>query len=620
MADVRAHVQGTVVRVQAGLGDEVKAASTVVVIESMKMEYSVEAGVTGNVGQIAVAPGDTVEKGDLLLTVVASDGTPSAPPPSAAPATTGPDGASGVAGVGGGGVRGDLGEVLERHRLGLDEARAEAVGRRRRTGQRTARENLEDLVDAGSFVEYGPLAIAAQRRRRELQDLIERTPADGLVAGVGAVDGRPTAVLSYDYTVLAGTQGYQNHRKKDRLFDVIERQRLPVVFFAEGGGGRPGDTDAPGVSGLDCLAFALWGGLSGLVPLVGVVSGRCFAGNAAILGCCDVVIATEGANLGMGGPAMVEGGGLGVFAPEDIGPMAVQVPNGVVDVLVADEAEAVRVAKQYLSYFAGAPGPAATGSSWDCIDQVALRDLVPENRRQAYDVRAVVEALADAGSVLELRREFGVGMVTALARVEGRPLGIVANNPMHLAGAIDADGADKAARFLQLCDAFDVPVLFLCDTPGIMVGPAAEETALVRHVSRLFVTGASLTVPFGTIILRKGYGLGAQAMAGGSFKSPLFCVSWPTGELGGMGLEGAVRLGYRNELAAIADDAERERAFDEMVARAYEHGKALNAASHFEIDDVIDPADSRRWIATTFAAAPPPAPRSGKKRPCIDTW
>ena len=620
MADVRAHVQGTVVRVQAGLGDEVKAASTVVVIESMKMEYSVEAGVTGNVGQIAVAPGDTVEKGDLLLTVVASDGTPSAPPPSAAPATTGPDGASGVAGVGGGGVRGDLGEVLERHRLGLDEARAEAVGRRRRTGQRTARENLEDLVDAGSFVEYGPLAIAAQRRRRELQDLIERTPADGLVAGVGAVDGRPTAVLSYDYTVLAGTQGYQNHRKKDRLFDVIERQRLPVVFFAEGGGGRPGDTDAPGVSGLDCLAFALWGGLSGLVPLVGVVSGRCFAGNAAILGCCDVVIATEGANLGMGGPAMVEGGGLGVFAPEDIGPMAVQVPNGVVDVLVADEAEAVRVAKQYLSYFAGAPGPAATGSSWDCIDQVALRDLVPENRRQAYDVRAVVEALADAGSVLELRREFGVGMVTALARVEGRPLGIVANNPMHLAGAIDADGADKAARFLQLCDAFDVPVLFLCDTPGIMVGPAAEETALVRHVSRLFVTGASLTVPFGTIILRKGYGLGAQAMAGGSFKSPLFCVSWPTGELGGMGLEGAVRLGYRNELAAIADDAERERAFDEMVARAYEHGKALNAASHFEIDDVIDPADSRRWIATTFAAAPQPAPRSGKKRPCIDTW
>jgi acetyl-CoA carboxylase carboxyltransferase component len=370
-----------------------------------------------------------------------------------------------------------------------------------------------------------------------------------------------------------------------------------------------------GVSGLDCLAFALWGGLSGLVPMVGIVSGRCFAGNAAILGCCDVVIATEGSNIGMGGPAMVEGGGLGVFRPEDIGPLDVQVPNGVVDIAVADEAEAVRVAKQYLSYFAG-----PTDDDWDCVDQTRLRDLIPENRRQVYDVRTVVDALADTGSVLELRRDFGVGMVTAFARIEGRPVGIVANNPLHLAGAIDADGADKAARFLQLCDAYDVPVLFLCDTPGIMVGPEAERTGLVRHVSRLFVIGASLTVPFGTIVLRKGYGLGAQAMAGGSFKAPLFCVAWPTGEFGGMGLEGAVRLGFRKELEAIEDDAEREQAFDEMVARSYEHGKALNVASYFEIDDVIDPADSRRWIATTFAAAPPPPPRTGKKRPCIDPW
>jgi acetyl-CoA carboxylase carboxyltransferase component len=512
-----------------------------------------------------------------------------------------------------------LDEVTARHRVGLDGARPEAVARRRGTGHRTARENVDDLVDPGSLVEYGPLVIAAQRRRRELQDLIERTPADGLVAGVATVAGRPTAVLSYDYTVLAGTQGQQNHRKKDRLFEVIERQRLPVVFFAEGGGGRPGDTDASGVSGLDCLAFALWGGLSGLVPLVGIATGRCFAGNAAILGCCDVVIATEGTNIGMGGPAMVEGGGLGVFAPEDIGPMDVQVPNGVVDVAVADEAEAVAVARQYLSYFAR-PGEAAEPEPWTCADQAELRTVIPENRRQVYDVRDVVATLADTGSVLELRRDFGAGMVTALVRVEGRPLGIVANNPMHLAGAIDADGADKAARFLQLCDAHDLPVLFLCDTPGIMVGPDAERTGLVRHVSRLFVTGASITVPFGTVILRKGYGLGAQTMAGGSFKSPLFCVAWPTGEFGGMGLEGAVRLGYRKELAAIEDEAERERTFETMVAAAYQHGKAVNVASHFEIDDVIDPADTRRWIATTFGAAPLPLPRTGKKRPCIDTW
>jgi acetyl-CoA carboxylase carboxyltransferase component len=364
---------------------------------------------------------------------------------------------------------------------------------------------------------------------------------------------------------------------------------LPIVFFTEGGGGRPGDTDGTSVSGLDCMAFNLFGGLSGLVPLVGVTSGFCFAGNAAVLGCCDVIIATAGSNIGMGGPAMIEGGGLGVFAPEDVGPMSVQVPDGVVDIAVADEAEAVRVAKQYLSYFQGA------AEHWECDDQRRLRHAIPENRLRAYDIRAVIQTLADTGSVLELRPQFGVGMVTALIRVEGRPLGLVANNPAHLSGAIDADGADKAARFLQLCDAFDVPILFLCDTPGIMVGPEAETTGLVRHISRLFVTGASLTVPFFTIVLRKGYGLGAQAMAGGSFKAPIFTVAWPTGEFGGMGLEGAVKLGFRRELDEVEDAQEREALFDSMVERMYEHGKALNTATYFEIDDVIDPADSRRW-------------------------
>jgi acetyl-CoA carboxylase carboxyltransferase component len=420
--------------------------------------------------------------------------------------------------------------------------------------------------------------------------------------------------MSYDYTVLAGTQGQQNHRKKDRLFELAERMRLPVVFFAEGGGGRPGDTDGVGVAGLDCLAFQYWGQLSGLVPLVGITSGFCFAGNAAILGCCDVVIATQGSNIGMGGPAMIEGGGLGIFRPEEVGPLDVQWRGGVVDVRVEDEREAVRVAKQYLAYF---QGPLAR---WECADQRLLRRAIPENRLRIYDVRHVIVTLADTGSVLELRRGFGHGMVTALARIEGRPIGIVANNPAHLAGAIDSEAADKAARFLQLCDAFDVPVLFLCDTPGIMVGPEVEKTALVRHASRLFVIGASLTVPFMTIVLRKGYGLGAQAMAGGSFKAPIFTIAWPTGEFGGMGLEGAVKLGYRNELAAETDPEKRKALFDQMVKRMYDHGKAVSTASHFEIDDVIDPADSRRWISRALAASPAPPPRAGKKRPCIDTW
>jgi acetyl-CoA carboxylase carboxyltransferase component len=598
MTEVRSPLQGTVVRI-AGVGDPVAPGGEVAVIESMKMEHVVEAGNASTVASVAVAVGDQVQKGTVLAVLAAAAATDAAEPEAAVAAA---------------GERADLAAVRERHAVGLDDARPDAVARRRKTGHRTARENIDDLLDPGSLVEYGPVVIAAQRRRRAVEDLIANTPADGLVGGVGAVAGHPVVVCSYDYTVLAGTQGLQNHRKKDRLFEVAERQRLPLVFFTEGGGGRPGDTDGTGVSGLDCLAFNLFGRLSGLVPLVGVTTGRCFAGNAALLGCCDVVIATAGSNIGMGGPAMVEGGGLGVFPPEAIGPMDVQVPNGVVDIAVADEAEAVDVARRYLSYFQGSQ------DEWVAPDPELARGAVPEQRLRVYDVRLAVDAIADVGSVLELRSGFGLGMVTALIRVEGRPMGVVANNPTHLAGAIDADGADKAARFLQLCDAFDLPVLFLCDTPGIMVGPDAEATALVRHASRLFVTGANLTVPTGTIILRKGYGLGAQAMAGGSFKSPLFCVAWPTGELGGMGLEGAVRLGYRKELDAIEDPAERQRVFEEMVDRMYEHGQALNAATHFEIDDVIDPADSRRWITTAFGSAPPPPPRTGKKRPNIDTW
>jgi acetyl-CoA carboxylase carboxyltransferase component len=599
MIEIRSPLQGTIVRL-AAVGSEVAVGAELVVVESMKMEHSIDAPESGNVVELHVAAGDLVQVGDLLASLRpggAESSVAAAAVPGAAP-----------------GERPDLAEVHARHAVGLDAARPDAVERRRRTGQRTARENLEDLLDDGSLVEYGPVVIAAQRRRRAVDDLIARTPADGLVGGTGTVAGHPVVAMTYDYTVLAGTQGLQNHRKKDRLFELAERQRLPVVFFTEGGGGRPGDTDGTGVSGLDCLAFNLFGRLSGLVPLVGITSGRCFAGNAAILGCCDVVIATDRSNIGMGGPAMVEGGGLGVFAPEAIGPMDVQVPNGVVDIAVADEAEAVSVAKLYLRYFQG------TADSWTAPDPELARSVIPENRLRVYDVRGAIEAVADVGSVLELRAGFGLGMVTALARVEGRPMGVIANNPIHLAGAIDADGADKAARFMQLCDAFDLPLVFLCDTPGIMVGPEAEETALVRHVSRLFVTGANLTVPFGTVILRKGYGLGAQAMAGGSFKAPLFCIAWPSGELGGMGLEGAVRLGYRKELDAIDDPAERERTFNEMVDRMYEHGMALNAASLFVIDDVFDPADTRRWIASAFAAAPAPPPRTGKKRPNIDTW
>ena len=475
---------------------------------------------------------------------------------------------------------------------------------------RTSRE----LLDDGSFVEYGPLMFAAQEQRRSREELIARTPADGLVGGVGAIDGEPCVAMSYDYTVLAGTQGMRNHQKKDRLFELAERRRLPVVLFAEGGGGRPGDVDMPIVAGLDCRAFHLFARLSGLVPLIGIASGYCFAGNAVLLGCCDVVIATEDASIGMGGPAMIEGGGLGVFAPAEVGPIDVQYANGVVDLRVADDAEAVAAAKRYLSYFMGA-APAVDADH----DPARLRDLIPANRKRPYEVRTVIDALCD--EALELRRGFGPGIVTALARIDGTPLGVVANDPTHLGGAIDADGADKAARFMALCDAFGLPLLFLCDTPGFMVGPDAERTATVRHFARMFVTGANLGVPTGTIVLRKGYGLGAQAMAGGGFKAPLFTIGWPTSEFGAMGLEGAVKLGMRRELEAIDDERERERVFEETVAAAYERGRGVGMAAYFEIDDVIDPADSRRWIRTLLDEPGPRwSERDGKLRRNVDVW
>jgi acetyl-CoA carboxylase carboxyltransferase component len=518
-------------------------------------------------------------------------------------------------------IRADLAEVLARRAELLDQARPEAVAKRRASNQRTARENLADLFDGAEYLEYGGFALAAQRQRRSLEELRRISPADGILTAIGPVNQalvgpeRATcAALAYDYTVMAGTQGYYNHLKTDRLLELAQRQSLPIVLFAEGGGGRPGDVDLPPSSGLTVPTFATYARLSGLVPRVGIVSGYCFAGNAALLGTSDLVIATQDANIGMGGPAMIEGGGLGSFRPEEIGPARTQAANGVVDVLVENEADAVSAAKRYLSYFQGA------FAHWSCADQHALRTTIPENRLRIYDVRRVIELLADTDSVLELRRDYGVGMITALVRIEGRALGLLANNPGHLSGAIDGEGAEKAARFLKLCDAFGLPVLSLCDTPGFMVGPEIEKTAQVRRVSSLFVTGANVGVPFLCVVLRKGYGLGAQAMAAGSFREPVFIVSWPTGEFGPMGLEGAVRLGFRRELAALEDPAERQALYEKLVAASYARGKAVHTAESLDIDAVIDPSETRQWILGALRGAGEARERGKGRRRVVDPW
>ncbi len=505
-------------------------------------------------------------------------------------------------------LRPELNELINRLAYGLDENRPEAVAKRRQKNQRTARANVSTLCDPDSFIEYGALAVAAQRGRRSEEDLISKTPADGMIAGVGSVNGKlfkTTAsrcmVLAYDYTVLAGTQGFFNHKKIDRMLKLAHEQRLPLVLFAEGGGGRPGDVDAIGImtAGLDLSTFASFAGLSGRVPLIGVVSGPCFAGNAALLGCCDVIIATENANIGMGGPVMIEGGGLGTFTPREIGPIEVQTKNGVVDIVVADDVEAVTAAAQYLSYFQG------TTSQWEADDQTLLRDLIPENRKQPYDVRNVITTLADKGSFLELRSAFGPGMVTGLIRVAGRPYGLIANSCLHMAGAIEAEGADKAVRLMQICQAHGLPILSLCDTPGFMVGPEIEKRAQVRHVCRMFVVGSHLTVPYFTLVLRRGFGLGAMAMARGGFHESFFTAAWPTGEFGAMGIEGAIKAGFKKELAAIEDPEDRQKLYDHLVGELYKRGKALNMASYLEIDAVIDPADTRDWIIRGIKSVPP---------------
>ena len=604
---IHAPMACTVVEVMVVAGQAVHAGQTLLVLEAMKMEHEIRASADGTVQSVLARAGELVAEGDLLLQLGAATHAPQAQ--TAARAATLDTAAPAL--------RADLQEVLTRHALTLDAARPEAVAKRHALGLRTARENVDDLVDTGSFIEYGALAYAAQTSRRTLDDLVKNTPADGMVTGIGSVNGAlfgaeasRCVVMAYDATVLAGTQGQRNHAKTDRLLGLALQQKLPVVLFAEGGGGRPGDTDSSSISGLHVPSFASYARLSGQVPVVGIVAGRCFAGNAALLGCSDVIIATKGSNIGMGGPAMVEGGGLGVFKPEQIGPSDVQSRNGVIDVLVDDEAQAVAAAKQYLGYFQGRV------AQWSAADPITLRNVLPENRVRVYDMREVMRLVADTGALLELRAGFGDGIFTALARIEGRPIGLLASNPSHLGGAIDADAADKAARFMQLCNTHGLPLVSLVDTPGFMVGPETEALGQVRHVSRMFVAAAHLRVPFFAVVLRKGYGLGAMAMAGGGFHEPVFTVAWPSGEFGAMGLEGAVRLGYRKELEAVPEGPARDALYAKHVDEQYAKGRAINVASGLEIDAVIDPAQTRARLSVGLASAQIGAKRSGG----IDPW
>jgi acetyl-CoA carboxylase carboxyltransferase component len=619
---VTAPVAGRLQQWLAAPGAVLAAGEAVALLESMKMEVPVAALAAGVLHAHEVAEGEAVEAGDVLGWCRASARTPAAsqvapaaarPPPPAPAVPTHEAVAGAVPGAAAGASeRPDLQALLARRALLDDAARPQAMAQRHATGLRSARENVADLLDPGSFNEYGAFAVAAQRKRRAEAELQRDTPADGLITGTGTVSGQPCAVMAYDYTVLAGTQGVWNHAKADRLLELVARERLPLVLFAEGGGGRPGDVDWHGVAGLDCTTFARLAALSGEVPLVGIVAGRCFAGNAALLGCCDLVVAVEGASIGLGGPAMIEGGGLGQVAAEEVGPVDVLARAGVVDVRVPSEAQAVQVARDWLARVAGHSTAGEPGG-----ELASLRDAVPASRRAVYEPLAILRTLADAGSLLELRADFAPGLVTAAARLEGRPVMMVASRPQHLGGALDGPACDKLAHAMQRADALGWPLLTFVDTPGFMVGPASEATGMVRRAARVFVTAAALRVPVLSVMLRRGYGLGAMALAAGHFHAPVATCAWPGGEFGPMGIEGAVRLGFRRELQAV-QGAEREALFEQLVEQSLARGRALNLASHLEIDDVIDPAETRAWLLRHLRVLDgrPLGPRRSFLSPC----
>ena len=568
-------------------GQSVDKNHIIAVIESMKMQTAITASVAGLITDIKVSAGQTIQEGQLICKVVESSQS------SNVLDTQEPISDS---------VENALDQLNQQLAASLDSGRKKSIDKRHAKGYRTARENLRQLCDEGSFVEYGQLAVAAQRDRMSSEKLKAETAADGVITGLATINAQQfgeqasqVAIIVNDYTVLAGTQGYFHHRKIDRMLDQAKRSYLPVVMYTEGGGGRPGDTDVKiQIAGLDVPTFASWASLSGQVPMIAVNNGYCFAGNAALFGCADIRIATKTSWIGMAGPAMIEGGGLGSFAPTEIGPMDVQAKNGVVDLVADDEAHATALTQQCLGYFQGG------SETWQCADQVELRDMMPADRRYVYDVRSVITQIVDSDSFLELSQAYGCAVITGFARIEGRAVGVIANDCRYLGGAVNAEAAEKTAKFITLCDNFDIPIVSLCDSPGFMVGPASEEEAAVRRMAQLFIAGAKLTTPLVTIFLRKGYGLGAMAMAGGSFHKPIYSASWPSGEFGGMGLEGAVRLGYKKELEAVTEGEERDALFNQLVDKMYERGKATEAAAHLEIDAVIDPADTRAVIVRAF--------------------
>ena len=601
---IKAPLSGIVIEVLVNIGERVSQGQLVAIMESMKVQIRIEAEHNGTIASLFSQVGDSVERDAPILELETLEIEQSFEAESSnslnnkvsreatnelADASASKQQASQPHSL--------IAQFEARQQLSLDSKRQDAQAKRHAKGYRTARENLAALCKPDDFIEYGQFAVAAQRSKHDYQSLKTSSAADGIITGIANINGRQVVLIVNDYSVMAGTQGFFHHQKLDRILAVANDKELAVIMFTEGGGGRPNDVDITTVnSGLQCTSFGAWAGLSGLVPRISVANGYNFAGNAALFGAADITIATKASWIGMAGPAMIEGGGLGSFKPTEIGPIEVQSSNGTVDIVADDEAHAAKLALKVLSYFQKSSPSQTNRSDSLAQDQTILQSALPENRRQTYSVRNIIEVLCDTNEFTELGSGYGQSIVTGLSRIDGKAVGIMANDCMSLGGAIDVHAGQKAAKFMQLCDQFELPIISLCDTPGFMVGPEHETHGAVRKLADIFKVGAQIKVPFYAVILRKCYGLGAQAMLAGSTSRPLTTLSWPTGEFGAMGLEGAVKLGFSKELAAITDPIEQQALFDDLLAQQYQRGQAEEVASVLEIDAVIDPKDTRRRL------------------------
>jgi acetyl-CoA carboxylase carboxyltransferase component len=471
----------------------------------------------------------------------------------------------------------------------LDSARPEATERQHAAGKLTARERLNLLLDPGSAVELGSLVAP------DIPDVDPSVaPADGLIAMMGMIDGRPVSAFACDFTVMGGSLGDAGMQKIQAMCDLSLRRGIPLVMLVDGGGHRVHEIDSrPYAFGGDTGPFWRQAQLSGWAPQVAAVMGPAFAGAALFTSFADFVPMVEGtASIGIAGRQLVKAATREELTTEELGGSAVQLRNGNADLGVPDDAACIGAVREFLSFLpSNCQGDPPRVTSDDPVDRIApeLRDVIPERRSRGYDVMKIIRPIVDHEHVLELQGCYARNIVTALARLDGQPVGIVANQPKFLGGVIDSAACQKAVRFIEMCDAFGVPIISLIDVPGVMIGPQAERDRLVKHSAKPLIAFAHATVPVITVVLRKAYGAGLLAM-GGSRSGVDGALIWPTAEMSAMQIEGAVDIVFRREVAAAEDPAAKR---EELIRHFYAKSTPLRAASGFGIDDVIDPAQTR---------------------------